>query len=533
MIDFYLSKTGKLTANINDKHIHSGVDPEKEAEKYLSSNIKNNGNPSLILILFPGLNYLYNSLKKYFPDTNIITVHLNTEMYNNSVADIESNKVWHPGSDLHLKQFLYNNIREVEVKKLIVFTWEPVIKAFPSESKKYSDIVEQVLTEYNSNISTTNYFGKKYIKNIFRNIIAVEKTAIIKNIEKPVIIASSGPTIENAIPLIKKTRNSIFLIALSSSYSILKYNNIRPDMIISTDPGYYAAVHLDLLEEDNLLISSPLTANVGRHNKNPYFVINQGTFMENYFLKNCGIPYINIPSNGTVAGSSYYLTATITKNPVIFAGFDLCTSDIKTHCSPHAFENILFKNSEKTNPLLNIHYDHAVTNYNVIGSANPHCRSSLPLKAYNGWFNTTFLGENYFRLNPSGMEIKKMKTIDDNGVYELISSCSSSNEDLYSLYLINKDMHKANVIQLIQQLIHDLETDIIQLHSSGWSATNSLYEKLVMDYDKNLLYYFNTAAYLDLIDLLLSDSKDILKKKYSNLTEECVSFMKKELFKIT
>ncbi|MCL2481474.1 MAG: DUF115 domain-containing protein [Spirochaetaceae bacterium] len=523
MIDFYLSRTGKLTANINGKHIHSGIDPEKETEKYLLSHIKNNVNPSLILILFPGLNYLYNSLKKYFPNTNIITVHLNSEMYKNSVAETQSSMVWHPGSNLQLKQFLYNNIREIEAKKLLVYTWEPVIKAFPTESKKYSDIVEQVLTEYNSNISTTNYFGKKYIKNIFKNILAIEKTAIMQNIEKPVIIASSGPTMENAIPIIKKAGDSIFLIALSSAYSILKYNNIKPDIIISTDPGYYASVHLDSLKEDNQLISSPLTANFGNHNKNPYLVINQGTFIEKYFLENCGIPYINIPPNGTVAGSSYFLSAIITKNPVIFAGFDLCTNDIKTHCSPHAFENILFKNSERTNPLLNIYYDKAVTNYNIKAGNNTRCRSSLPLKAYNGWFNTTFLGENYYRLNPSEMEIKKMKAIDNKALYELILSYSSGNPHPYSLHLINKDKHKANITELMKQLIYNLETDI----------SDSFYEKLVMEYDKNLLYYFNTAAYLDLVDLLLADSKDILKKKYGILTEECIDFIKKELSKIT
>ncbi|MCL2705459.1 MAG: DUF115 domain-containing protein [Spirochaetaceae bacterium] len=523
MIDFYLSRTGKLTANINGKQIHSGIDPEKEAEKYLLSHIKNNANPSLIIILFPGLNYLYNSLKKYFPDTNIITVHLNSEMYNNSVADIKSNKVWHPGSDLQLKHFLYDNIREIEVKKVLVYTWEPIIKAFPTESKKYSDIVEQVLTEYNSNITTTNYFGKKYIKNIFKNIIAIEKTVTIKNIEKPVIIAASGPTMEKAIPIIKKIRDSVFLIALSSSYSILKYNNIRPDMIISTDPGYYASVHLDSLKEDNQLICAPLTANFGNHNKNPYLVINQGTFIENYFLENCGIPYLNIPSNGTVAGSSYFLTAIITKNPVIYAGFDLCTNDVKTHCSPHAFENILFNNSIKTNPLLNIYYNQTVINYDIKDNTNPHCRSSLPLKAYNRWFNTTFLVENYYRLNPSGMEINKMKTINNEEVYELVSAFSSCDETPYSLHLINKDKHKTNVIKLMQQLIQNLETDI----------SDFFYEKLVMEYDNNLLYYFNTTAYLDLIDLLLSDSKDVLKKNYSNLTEECINFIKKELSKIT
>ena len=526
MIDFYLSKTGKLTANINGNLVHSGIDPEKEAEKYLLSHIKTNINPSLILILFPGLNYLYNSLKKYFPNTNIITVHLDSEMYRNSAADIPSNNVWHPDSDLPLKQFLYNNIREIEAKKLLVITWEPIIKAFPAEAKKLSDIVEQVLTEYNSNISTTNYFGKKYIKNILKNIVALEKTAIIENIEKPVIIASSGPTLESAIPLIKETRNSIFLIALSSSYSALKYNDIKPDMIISTDSGYYASVHLDSLKEDTQLISSPLTANFGKHNKNPYFIINQGTFIENYFLESCDIPYINIPPNGTVAGSSYFLTSIITKNPVIFAGFDLCTNDIKTHCSPHAFENILFKNSERTNPLLNIYYNQAVTNYNIKGSVNPHCKTSLQLKAYNGWFNTTFLGGNYYRLNPSEMEIKKMKSIDNSAAYELIAAYSQGspgNENLYSLHLINKDKHKTNIINLVQQLIYILEKDI----------SDCIYKKLIMEYDKNLLYYFNTSAYLDIIDLLLSNSKDTLKKKYDNLTEECITFIKKELSKIT
>ncbi len=523
MIDFYLSKTGKLTANFNESHIHSGIDPEKEAEKYILNKIKNRENPSLILILFPGLNYLYNILKNYFPDTKIVTIHINDEMYKHSVADNKNNNTtWHPGSGLSLKQFLYNNIREIEVKTLFTVTWEPIIRIFPLEAKKYSEIVEQVLTEYNSNISTTNYFGKKYIKNILKNISLIKNTAVVKNIEKPIIVISSGPTVDHAIKLIKETRDSVFLIALSSSYNILKYNNIKPDIIISTDPGYYASLHINNLDDYSQLISSPLTANFGNNHKNPYLIINQGTFIEDYFLKNSLLPYINIPPNGTVAGSAYFLTAGITKNPVIFAGIDFCANDIKTHCSPHAFENILFKKAERINPLLNIYYNQAITNYNIKDNIMHNCRTSQQLKAYSGWFNTTLIENNYYRLNPSPIEIKNMKPIDNMAAYRIIKNYYINKEISYLLNVIDKEQHIIHIIKLIKQLINNIKTDISDL----------FYERLMLEYDKNLLFYFNTSKYLDLIDLLLSNSKDILKKRYNNLSEECIDFLKKELEKI-
>ena len=45
---------------------------------------------------------------------------------------------------------------------------------------------------------------------------------------------------------IKKYRENFFLIAVSSLLSVLLYNKIFPDLVISTDGGFWAKKHLEL-----------------------------------------------------------------------------------------------------------------------------------------------------------------------------------------------------------------------------------------------------------------------------------------------
>ncbi|MDX9801657.1 MAG: DUF115 domain-containing protein [Spirochaetia bacterium] len=550
MLKVIISKTGHKTALYNNIHIHSKIDPQREAEKYLLSRFSLSNQPGVIILLFPGLNYLYEELKKNFPVSRIIIIHNNSELYDYSVASelSDSDAVWHPECGIPLKTFLYDKISETDVKSLTTISWEPVIKAFPAEAKSISSVVAQVLTEYNSNISTTSHFGKRCLKNIIRNMARLESIVSIKKIDKPVVITGSGPSLEKSIPFLKAAKNNIFLIALSSSCSILKFHGILPDLVLTTDPGYYASVHLDYCINQELIISSPLSANNGKSGRNPFLLINQGTFLEEYFFNNIKLPYFRLNPNGTVAGSALFLASLVTEMPVILAGIDFCSQDIKTHSRPHSFERFLNNCVTRVNPLLDIYYNQAVNNYPDKLGVKPNCRVSRQLSAYSGWFNSTIFKESCYRLNPSPVRIDSLKTLTNNDALEMVESFvytgensfdifnknstksanrsdTSKNGIYFSINKIDKKIYIENIKILQNNLLTALENRLTNI------SAESIIHQLKSGFDKDILYYFDTYGYLELISLMNKNMLMELKEKYKALIKKCISFFVKEFAK--
>ncbi len=539
MLEVIISKTGKKTALCCNKYIHSGIDPVREAEKYLLARFNPSDPPGVIILIFPGLNYLYGQIRKHFPHSRIIILHLNRELYDHSVVDKyeKNDSLWYPECGIPLKTFLYDKISETDIKSLVTISWEPVIKAFPDQAKTISSIAAQVLTEYNSNINTTSYFGKKCIKNIIRNITALENIVSIRKIQKPVVITGSGPSLEKSIPLLRKTYTNIFLVALSSSCSILKHYGITPDIILTTDPGYYASVHLDYSIDQELVLSSPLSANFGKSCKNPFLLINQGTFIEEYFLGNIKLPFLKLNPNGTVAGSALFLASHITEMPVIMAGIDFCSEDIKTHCMPHSFERFMNSNACRYNPVLDKYYNQAIYNYPDKLSADSRYRISGQLSAYSGWFNSTYFKSNCYRLNPSPVQLDNLKPINNEDAFNLIDTLGIAGEkpvtesnisdrnEYFSLKTLDKKKYRKIIYNLQDNLLTELKKRLTDMTSGSITA------ELKSAFDKDILYYFDTYKYLDLFHIMNKNMLTDLKEKYTALNKECTVFLEKEFAK--
>ena len=80
------SKSGEKTAKIDDIFIHSNYAPIKEAKKFCT-NIEFSINPKVIIVVEPGLSYLYSELKDIFPNAKIGVVRF-------SILFFEYNKDW-------------------------------------------------------------------------------------------------------------------------------------------------------------------------------------------------------------------------------------------------------------------------------------------------------------------------------------------------------------------------------------------------------------------------------------------------------
>jgi len=293
-------------------------------------------------------------------------------------------------------------------------------------------------------------------------------------------------------------RNRFVLIALSSALRTLGYHDIRPDMIVTTDPGGYAGFHLDLSGFMDIPVAMPLTGCRGVWKWNsPVLVINQGSLTERTFVESLSIPAIDIPQNGTVAGTALILSRRLTSGPIVLAGLDMAELDTQTHSRPHAFDLFSIDLTNRINPAHSSSFINSRKRTTEVPGGHGW-RTSLPLSTYASWFGSVGRGSvdrnGVFRLNPSPIAMEGLPTVTGSGLAELFPesavSFPVSFEGNPSLSEIGD--RQAIVLDLLDRLISILRS-VLDGEEPGpafFNQGNSNYFELVWTLEtRNVLEY--------------------------------------------
>ena len=377
MIEIENSRDGDLTAKIDNLYLHSAYSPKREALKFFENN-KLEKYKTFILIE-PCLNYISEIIRESIDNPRIISVYFNPIFYKNDKGKSDLSFCVTENMTEFLS-FLNHAISELNLEGLKVLEWPTAIKYFNETARDVKRIISQKIHELHGNITTISGFGKRHFRNFFKNYLFTENYLRINRSSKPVVLAGSGPGLQNDIDFIAGSRNKIILISLPSSLQFLRYNGIRPDIIISTDPGYYASFHLHDCKD--IPVATTLTASL------PTEVIRNGVlfFSQKYYLENLlqeTSNFMYIPANGTVAGSALYLAKIISSGPLLISGLDFSYNDLISHNRPHTFDNIIEKSSRRTNSINSLYFKR-----NILPSerVSGKIRTTRSLKIYESWF---------------------------------------------------------------------------------------------------------------------------------------------------
>ena len=518
MFDFFNSRKGNLTFSFNNNLIHSSFDPVKEAEKFVKIQLKDiKTAPALFIITNPGLNYIFDTLKTMFQESSFIIIHSSDETYFKASSKYNADiPVWYPSQGSDIYSFLKSVLKEIDLKGLQILNWAPASNAFYEVSSYIEKNLASVIREFNGNINTTNYFGKRYFKNIINNALSLNKTAVFNNISKPVFITSSGPSLEKSLNLIKNKRNSLFLISLSSSLTFLLENDIIPDLFLTTDPGFYSTYHIKKFHSQNIPIAQPMTSYHHPSSNCSLFLINQNTMPENIFLNNLNLNLLSIPQNGTVSGTALLLALSLSEYPVFFSGLDFCSTDIKSHCNPDEFSISEIIKSSRFFPYICSKYKKYSENYSAETGFGTN-RTSVQLKTYSTWFNSLKLSREVFRINSSEIPIDNFINITQDQAQNIISGFNVKNTAIEpSTELIDKKLLLTTLNISISNLIESISrrrSDII----------NRDFFNL---YYNDILYYYSASVYLDIYGDFINGNIDNSIKKYKQLIDEAVIFFK-------
>ena len=395
------ARSGEPTASAGSIRIHSAYNPDREAEKFLTSRLKDIPYHSVIVISGAGLGYIDRILQKLRPEARIIAIHLETILYEGRVDSTEhSNSVvrWHPGSNRDIESFLYEVLDETSISGLKVLEWQASQRVSKESSLAVSRALASVIRRYTGNISTTAAFGRLWIRNSFRNYLDTEYVASSSGTGKAVVLAASGPSLERSLRLIGRFRSRFQLWALPSSLPALLSSNLKPDLIIATDPGYWARLHGRFYPEA-VPIAMPLSAAPRPVSAGAPLLLPHGIPGEAFLLQSEKWPTLPVPATGTVAATAVEVWKRLSSGPLILAGLDLCWDDLRSHARPHAFDGWLTSRTLRYNPLYNVAWGRAVKQAPIrVGSA----RTGFALQTYLDWFADTPRKNQIFRLCPPG-----------------------------------------------------------------------------------------------------------------------------------
>jgi len=413
--------TGYKSALYKGRILHSNYNPVKEAERFVRRSLTSPF-PSIIVLMGAGLGYISKIIKQLYPYTKLLCIYYAKEIFDQS--SFKGDIFWHPHSKYDLTNFLRKNIHEIETEGLQFLEWPPCADIFQNISWTAHLSLKQVLKELAGGLFTTVASGKLWIRNSLFNFLSINTPLQGNPCRKklPVLIAASGPWLAQAIPLIKRFRQKLNLWALPSALLCLAENHIIPDLVVMTDPRYYAAYHLHFAKVYNPIIAMPLSAALGIWRiKARVYLFAQPNFFEQSFLSYAQIQIPNIPLNGTVAGTALDLALSFSQKPIIIAGLDFCFKDIISHVQPNAFCSLLYYTSKRLTPHYHLSFirAQAFAPHRDIGN---RIRTSPPHQTYLGWFSNLgdIVKKRIFRLCPSPIPIPGIKDLNKHSFKELL-----------------------------------------------------------------------------------------------------------------
>jgi hypothetical protein len=330
--------------------LHSRYNPQAEASRYIDALNLKSGIACFILIE-PGLGYLVTELKKRCPDSKVIVLHADSRFRE---YPIPGAAVWYPDSGTTAQDFLEAEIPDASAAAARIIEWRPGLNLYADACLSLARDAADYIRRADAGRRTAAAFGKKWVKNFFRNLGLPRRALLFTQADCPVIVTGSGPGLEESLGEIRGLREGSILVAASSSLLALARAGLTPDLVISTDGGSWALTHLYSCFRPNLrgpLAASLCAALPSQCGDLPFLALNDGSLWQSTVLNALGIPSLVIPQRGTVTASAVDLALALSRGPVYLAGMDLSVRDIRTHARPYGFDHLFWGSATRLRPL--------------------------------------------------------------------------------------------------------------------------------------------------------------------------------------
>lgn len=337
-IDFFNAKNSTLTCQFNKIPLHSSYNPENESKRFVELN-QCNFNPKFILITEPCISYISEFLKEKYPQAKLFCIRFSHDFdkFNDSFEKVF---YWNNNSD-SFEWEIFNFLGELGICQTFFMQWDNASKAFPEINLNVWKSLKKLILKAATIINTCNFFSKTWFLNSVKILTNQKISAKLNKITTDIALIASGPSLTPCINYIKENQDHFFIMAVSSALSVLLNNQIIPDIVISTDGGYWAKKHIEKLSECKnipLALGPEGACPISILMQNPIVHLTYEDGFESELFKRCKVDSLTAKRNGTVSGTSAELALSITTGNVYAFGLDLFPGTGYQHSQPNMLE---------------------------------------------------------------------------------------------------------------------------------------------------------------------------------------------------
>ena len=331
------AKNGENTALADGHFLHSNYAPVKEAQRFVE-NLALPFIPKIIILLEPALSYAADFLRIRFPNIKLGVIRYlkDFEQYN-SKFDFVIN--YFETSNLEAR--LESCINEEQLLSTLFFSWPTSSQIFNETEKEVWKEIKLALERSKTLLITRQYFEKKWFLNSINFFVNIKHSVSFQNkISKDILIIASGPSLKPFISFIKENQNKFFIICLSSAISVCFKYDIKPDLYMTTDGGFWAGEHLKKLYKTDIPVAMPAEAFCSKNLLNKLkilpLVYDDGISKE--LTKASGIITKHAVRNGTVSGTALLFSIEYSDKNIYMCGLDMANQKGFQHTQPNELE---------------------------------------------------------------------------------------------------------------------------------------------------------------------------------------------------
>lgn len=286
------------------------------------------------------------------------------------------------------------------------------------EPKFYQDILlafKKKLSSRFSDLFTRLEFEERWVYNSLSKIPALGHARPVSALfgqakGQRVVIVSTGPTLRDLLPELRKIQHDIFIACADSAYRVLVRAGITPHLVFSLDSQAHTAKHFGLLPKGQVGQYPILVCDLV---SNPWVVRNwlgelafsiTAQYPDNRRIVSPGCDYLedsgilgdqhgimpgDLQSGGSVATSIFDLVRLMEFDEIVLAGQDLAYTRREIHTpGTHHTEEWLARQTNRLQPLENInervlHRRHTKREKSLAGNM---VVSDYVLSLYRDWF---------------------------------------------------------------------------------------------------------------------------------------------------
>jgi hypothetical protein len=206
--------------------------------------------------------------------------------------------------------------------------------------------LQKIRFDAEANAEARRRHGAKYLLNTLRNLSRLEEEADVAALDgavegKLAFIAAAGPSLDAALPLLRRAQSSALVIAVDTALRPLLSADVAPHLVVGVDPSESNARHLvDLppCPDVHLVAEASLDPDALRSFAGRTFLFSVSNHEPWPWLRHLGRQAGTLRAWGSVLTSAFDLAQRMGANPIVFVGADLAFTGERTYCQGTAYE---------------------------------------------------------------------------------------------------------------------------------------------------------------------------------------------------